>query len=438
MFNKLVILLAAPAVLAAQQTSDNGGYRQVSLAEAIKLAKENYVSTVTSANAIRSANNSVRAARGAYYPSLSFSAGQSKSAGERLNTQTNTLTGFASDWSYSTGLNTSITLFDGGGLGADLRKAKADVSSAEANQVATQAMVAFNVKQAYNAVLAANEQEAAARAALEVAEQNLRMTVARVNAGAANVADSLQQIVNVGNARISILAAQQNFRVASGNLSRYVSAPYLVTAVPGDTAEAPRSPIDSAMVMSLALDGPNIRALQSQLGANQATRSAARSAYLPTITASGGISGSGTQNLYGSGIGARPYPYSRSLSLRASYQIFNGFARENQVAAAEISIDNTNASLRDAKLANQQQIITQLGVIRNAEEQIRLYQISVRAAEEALRVNQQRYGAGVGTLVDVLNAQSSLASARFSMVQARLSYRNARAQIEQVIGRDLQ
>src|SRR5262245_1929757 len=303
---KLAILIAVPAVLAAQQGTD--AYRPISLAEAIKLAKENHVTAVTSANAIRSAGNSVRQARAAYYPTLSLSASQNKSAGERLNTQTNQLTAFASDWSYSTGVNAGLTLYDGGGLGADLRKAKADVASAEANQGATQAALIFNVKQAYNAVLAANESEAAARAALEVAEQNLRMTVARVNAGAANVADSLQQVVNVGNARISILSAQQLFRVASGTLSRYVSASYLVTALAGDTAEAQHPPIDSAAVMALALTGPNIRALESQLRANQASRRAARASYVPTISASAGFSGSGTQNLYGSGIGGeKPY-----------------------------------------------------------------------------------------------------------------------------------
>src|SRR5215468_3065406 len=279
MFSKLAILLAVPGVLAAQATPT---YRRVSLAEAIKLAQENYVSTVTSANAIRTASNSVRQARAAYFPSLSLSASQNKSAGERLNTQTNQLTGFASDWAYSTGVNAGITLYDGGALGADLRKAKADVASAEANGVATQAGLVFNVKQAYNAVLAANEQEAAARASLEVADQNLRMTVARVNAGAANVADSLQQVVNVGNARISILSAQQQIRVASGTLSRYVSASYLVTAMPSDTAEPQHPPIDSAAVMSLALAGPNIRALDAQLRSNQAARRSALSTYLPT------------------------------------------------------------------------------------------------------------------------------------------------------------
>ena len=82
-------------------------------------------------------------------------------------------------------------------------------------------------------------------------------------------------------------------------------------------------------------------------------------------------------------------------------------------------------------------VITQLGLIRNAEAQMRVNEISVRASEEALRVNQQRYALGAGTFVDVLTSQSQLIQARQGLIGARLNYRNARAQIEQVIGRDL-
>jgi len=119
-----------------------------------------------------------------------------------------------------------------------------------------------------------------------------------------------------------------------------------------------------------------------------------------------------------------------------SYPIFNRFQRENQIQTAEINIDNTQAQLKDARLVNQQTVITQLGLLRNAEAQMRVNQISVRAAEEALRVSQQRYALGAGTFVDVLTSQSQLIAARQQLINARLSYRNAKAQIEQVIGRD--
>jgi outer membrane protein len=435
MFTKsLIALLAAPAIAMAQQQPAEG-YRPITLAEAIKLAQENNVRAVTTGNAIRSANNLVRSTRANYLPSLSLSAGQSRSAGDRLG-QNGTLVDYVSQWQYNTGMNAQVTLFDGGKTAADIRARRADVTAAEASQAASQADLAFQVKQQYNAVLAAKEAEIVARAALEAASQNLAMTVARVNAGASNVADSLNAVVTVGNAQIQILNSQQSLRVASGALTRLVSTPYFVTAIAADTADIPRLAIDSAAIMALALNGPNIRQFDAQLSANQAAQRSAKAAYLPTVSTSANIQGGATKNLYGFG-GSSPYPYTRGISFSASYPIFNRYQRENAVQSAEINLQNTEANLRDAKLGNQQTILVQIGVMRNAEEKIRLQQISVRAAEEALRMNQQRYSVGMGTLIDVLNSQSQLVSARNALVSTRFEYRNARAQIEAVIGRDL-
>ena len=130
---------------------------------------------------------------------------------------------------------------------ADVRQRRADVQTQEATQVSTMSGVALQVKLAYNQVLQANEAEAAGRAQLAVANQNLAFTVAKVNAGAANVADSLNSIVQVGTAQLAILTAQQSLRSASATLTRYVSTPDLVTANPADTADLPRIRQDDHM-----------------------------------------------------------------------------------------------------------------------------------------------------------------------------------------------
>jgi outer membrane protein TolC len=125
------------------------------------------------------------------------------------------------------------------------------------------------------------------------------------------------------------------------------------------------------------------------------------------------------------------------VNLGLSYPIFNRYQRENAVAAAQINLENAQATLKDQRLSAQQIIITQMGALRNAEERIRVQQLNLRANLEDLRVNQQRYQLGAGLLLDVLTSQSALIQARQQLIQARLDYRNARAQIEAVIGRDL-
>jgi outer membrane protein len=64
-------------------------------------------------------------------------------------------------------------------------------------------------------------------------------------------------------------------------------------------------------------------------------------------------------------------------------------------------------------------------------------QASIAAAEEDLRVQQQRYALGVSTLLDLLTSQAQLNQARQALIQARLDGRIARAQLSALVGRDL-
>jgi outer membrane protein len=443
MFRKLVTLLAVPALASAQvvpqmpqaqkQGSADSTFRPISLADALRLAKENNVSNITANNSVRSSNLTVRSARAQLYPSLTASAGQGISAGDRVG-QSGTLVPYTPAWTYNSGITLNQTLFDAGKSFADVRAAKANVASAEANQVSQEFQVALNVKQQYNAILAAKELETAARAQLDLANQQLQVSIARVNAGAANVSDSLNNVVAVGQAQLNILNAQQSERAAAAALTRFVGTPYLVTAVSADTIELARAAIDSATLMQWALDGPTIRASAAQLSSAQAAQRSAKTLYFPTISASANYQGSGAGKY---GLGNDPYPYSRGLNLSLRFPIFNGYSRENQIATAQINEDNAAAQIRDQKLAAQQTIITQIGLLRNDEQKLIVNQINVRASEEALRVNQQRYALGAGTLLDVLTSQSNLINARQQLIQTRLDYRNAKAQIEALIGRDI-
>ena len=434
MFRQLIPLLAAPVWLGAQQPVTDTTFHPISMTEAVRLAKENNVSNITSANSVRSANNNVRSAKAAMYPDLTARASQSKSAGQRVGPG-NQLIDFVPAWSYSTGLRSNLTLFDAGKMFTDVRAAKANVSAAEATEVNTEYNVSLQVKQAYNAILAAKESEAAAQAQLEAAQLQLQTSIAKVKAGAANVSDSLRSVVQVGNAQLALLSAQNAYRTQSATLTRLVGTPYFVTADLADTVAHPVVPIDSASIMQLALSGPQIRQFEAQANAALAGERSAKAAYFPTLSASASYSGSGTSAVYG--LNNNPYPYTRGITFSLSYPLFNRFQRENQIASQQIAYQNAQAQLKDAKLGAQQNIITDIATLRNAEETMRVQAINVQASQEDLRVQQQRYNLGASTLLDVLTSQLTLVQARQSLIQARLDYRNAKAQIEAQIGRDL-
>jgi outer membrane protein TolC len=437
MFGKLIPLLVAPALVLAQVPAATPGdtmFHPISLQDAVRLARDNNVAGVTSANAIRTAQNTVRTARAGYYPTLNATAGQSRSTGDRVGPQ-NTVIPVASAWNYNTGLNSSLTLFDAGKTFADIRQRKADVETQEALQTTTLFALTLQVKTTYNSILAANESEAAGRAQLALAQEQLTTAIAKLNAGATTVSDSFRYVVAVGNARLAILSARTAAQAASATLTRYVATPYLVTAVASDTAALPITPIDSTAIMRMALDGPGIRQYQAQIASAVALERSVKTQYLPTVSAALSYGGTGVSSLYG--LNNNPFPFNKSVSVSASYPIFNRWQRETSVASAQIAHDNAEAQLRDQKLGTEASVIAEIGALRNAEEQMRVQQLNVRLDEEDLRVQQQRYALGAGLLLDLLQSQSNLITARQQLIQARLNYRNSRAQIEAIIGRDL-
>jgi outer membrane protein len=99
---------------------------------------------------------------------------------------------------------------------------------------------------------------------------------------------------------------------------------------------------------------------------------------------------------------------------------------------------NAQVALRDAQLAAQESLTHNIGALRGASQRVAIQVASVAAAEEDVRVQQQRYNIGASTLLDLVTSQAALATAEQALIQARYDYRIARAQLEALIGRDLQ
>lgn len=434
MLNRAVALaLLIPMMLQGQGVA-TGDARPISLEEAVRLAQQNAPSTVQARGQVRSSDAAVRSAYGAFIPSLNASLGSNRQGGSTFFQ--GELVPFRGDpWNFSRGLNSSLELFDGGRRFYELRSARADQDAAESNERLQMFTVEFNVKQQYFNILAAREARTAAEAQLAQAEGQFNAASARVAAGAATKSDSLRAVIEVGNARLAILTAENNIRVASASLTRLVGTPFQVTAAMGDTLGAPPAAIDSVELARWIQDAPATRQAQSNVTAARAARKAAKTPYLPTLTVGFNYNGSRTAETFAPTGG--PFSTSYATRFTVSYPIFNGFQREENVARANVAEDNAEAVLRDARLAVQQQLTQYLGALRLAESRVSIQQASVAAAEEDVRVQSQRYSLGSSTQLELLTSQTTLNQARYALIQARYEARTARAQIEALIGRPI-
>lgn len=421
------------------QAADDG--RPISLESAVDAARRSLPSAVQARGALRNAAAQRRSAIGAYIPSLSMNMGTGRTQGA-IFFQGNLVPLTGNPWNYTNGLSTNIELFDAGRRWFELKQASAQVEAADASSIATRYDVALQVKQQYYAVLAARETVSAARAQLEQADAQVQASIARVAAGAATKSDSLRSIIQVGNARLQLLTAENDLRVANSALTRLVSSDVAVTAEPADTAAIP----DEAALPSLedlermAVRGPAVEVALANVNAARMSRRGTRTQYLPTLTMSFNYGlNTASQEFAGNSVllFGQEAATRQTYNFNLQFPLFNGFSREAQQVTASVAVENAEASARDAQLAARQTLTQQLRSLQTAAARVAVQLASIEAAEEDLRVQQQRYQLGASTVLDLLTSQTQLNAARTALIQARLDARVAKAQIEALIGQDL-
>jgi len=429
-------LLALPAAATAQITdSARAALPAVTLAEAIRRSERVQPSVVSAMNAVENTDARVRSAFGAYLPSVraNGSGGPSFSAGaSRVDPTTGqVISGDRTNTSLNMGLSASIDLFTGFRRGAESRAARASNVAAEASLLDARYQQAYITTNQFFEALSAEDLVMVREASVRRAEEQLKVSIARLQAGSATRSDSLRSTVQLGNARLQLIQAQAALAAAEAQLARLIGETGRVRAADDSSFYAVVS-VDTAAVHAEAVaQSPQVRAAEATAAAADAQASVARAAYWPTasLTASTGWNGSAASgyDLFNN----------RSLNLGVSWNIFNGFQREQTVTVQNNARDLALAQAGDARREVSAAVIAQLAQLAAAGEAIEISQMSLEAAQEDLRVQQERYRLGASTIVDVLTSQEALTQAEVDAVTARFDYLAAKAQLEALIGRQL-
>ena len=293
--------VTTPADLAraAAAASDSTTGRPISLVEAIATAQRNAPSAIQAQGQVRAGHTSVRAAKAQFIPTVNVSTGLTRQ--NNVATRVNPTTGELSSNRYqsTTSLSANVDLFDGFRRINDLEAARATENAANTGVVATNANLAFSVKQQYFAALAAREAETAAEAQLAQAQQQLALSIAKLHALTATRSDSLRGIIAVSQAQLTLLTARNNRATADAALTRIIGSDVAVSATPnGLPADTGFVNLDSTTLASLAQANPNIQTAAANLTAARYSQKSARAAYYPTVSLSYGRNLSSSANSF--------------------------------------------------------------------------------------------------------------------------------------------
>ncbi|MDQ6634365.1 MAG: TolC family protein [Gemmatimonadota bacterium] len=401
-------LLDLPAVIA----------RALAVNPAVTVGEEN----------VRTARSEGRVANGAYLPSLGVTSNAQRSS---ILTATGA-PGSPSATAYSTSLLSSIELFTAGRRGADRSRAQADLSAAEATTISQRFAVTLLAERAFYETLRGSDLMTVANARVARAERGLRYAQDRVRAGTATRSDELRARLELTAGRQQQLAARDTLQTAAYSLGRLVGADGPVGAErPASLEPHPLALEDSEIVLLAIETAPSVLATEASARATAANTRAARALYAPDVRLTGGYNFANQSPIIGA---LRP---GWTLALGTTFPIFNGFQREDAVTRAEAASEIARVTAVDTRRLVRTEASRLLSALRFAEQNIALAGEAVTAAQEDLRVQTERYRAGISTALDRQTSELAVTQAELGLVAARYTYQITRATLEALVGRTL-
>lgn len=421
-------LQSLPPMSAAPQT--------VTLAQALLRSEQVSPTVVQSQNGIRSAELQVRTAKWRFVPQLAFSPQASllmSSGDSRLDPVTGeVISGNSSNPNYGFNITATMPIFDGFIRNYDLKAARAREDAATSTLVSTRFTNTLNVTNTFLTVLADKRLLAVDSTAVLSAEQQYNVAVAKLRAGSGSISDSLSALVALNNAKFTMLGHQNTLATDEALLGRAIGAEGRVGAVDDPAFYQLPAPIDTTVLRRDArASSPQLRAAQATLTALKQNHKASKAQYFPNLSISVG------DNFTANKASDYDLKGRKSLNLGLTFTPWTNFSREAQVENALIQVENQEASLADQQHQIDANLTAQFAAISNAQAQIQLSETSATAAETNLRVVTARYGQGVATITELLQAQTNLTQAQVNAVQARYAYLRAKVQIESILGRSL-
>ncbi len=404
------------------------------LRQCLRMAFQNNPHLQSSKFGIMENEARIREARAKYYPWLNIGA----SAGRYSNAETPDGAGSASRESYQAGIYASYTLFEGFGREAENDAAKAALEASRARYTQISSDLARDVTEIYYRLLQSRRMVTVAQKSLERAEVLLDYARARFENGLASRSDILKTKVERSNSDLTLIRARNSLLAASGHLNTLLGRPANKLIRIKDDMESGMLDLtlDSLSVRADVEDlintayksRPELRELNQQMKAQRAAIRMARSDYFPTIALDGNYTYNGES---ASDLNGTSY-----IGLSLSVPLFSGFARpaRSEQESWELRV------LEKVGQSLQNQISLEVWeaylAVKEAYERNMSNRIYYGNAVENLRIAEGEYREGVGSMPEVIDAETALVSAEENYVEALADFQISLAELKRAVGSD--
>lgn len=416
---------ASVPLLAANTPDINHPFTLVELTD---LALSNNPQTRIAWATIRESQAGVELARAGYWPSVNASYNYQR------NRQVNFTGGsVGAQTRYGPSINLSYLLWDFGSRSGSVDAAGYALTAAQLSGSQTLQDVILQVEQGYYQILGLSALRDADAKNVSDAQTSLDAAQQRKDSGLATIGDVYQAQAALAGAQLALQQTEGSLAVARGQLA--VAAGFAantkLTLAPWHTditVQLPQQDIDSLLKEARAAR-PELLAAKAREQQAAAALEAARGRGLPSLNLDANI-GRSTSLLNG----ARTTADSYSAGLSLSVPLFAGFADQAAEHQAQAAIDVAQASTDQLRQQVELEVWQAYQNVHTAAATLDTAAAQLKSAQQASDVTSARYKNGLGSILDTLTAQATLASARVQQVQARLNWFAALAALGHAVG----
>ena len=424
----LVVALSAGAALASAAATGPSApptemelSAPLTLGQCIALALEHHPALRGATYDVEGARAGVGAARASALPQVSMSGSYTQSEGTL-----GTGGGGTSPQGYSAALNVRQLLFDSGRTPALISQAESGASATLATRDQVEEVVVFGARQAYFGVLAAEQVLLARAQGQELAALNLRVAQVRYQEGVAPKADVTKAEVEVANAQLDLIRAENGVGLAYAMLNNALGLPpttqlTLVQEMPAPTA---RPALETSLAAAYENRSELTRARASVEAAHAAVR-VAGSVTKPALFATVGTDWASSSPTTDSG-------WTTGLAL--SFPLWDGGGTAARVRQTRAEVESAQAAYDSTKQQVGLEVQQAYLNVLEADQRVATADKLVAQAEENYRIAQGRYAGGVGPMIDVVDAETALTAARTAYAQARYDAQVTRARLHLAVG----
>jgi outer membrane protein TolC len=368
---------------------------------------------------------------------------------------------FGQNYTYTTTLALSQPVFQGGRIFAGMRAANDAREASRQTFAETRSRLTLAAQSAYLGAILARE-------LVQIQEENAKLADARLTqvqqlerAGRASRYDLLKARVDRANLEPALLQARSNRELADIELKQLLN-------YPGDAPIVLTSELDTASlreavatIVSSVSNGyvsrSSVRAAEATVDARHEGVRIARADFMPTFTVflNNGYtalpSTSGFPTVWGHTSAANCAPGSdptrvcqnngwypdRSFGVQMAWPLFDGLRTKGSVDLASAQERVARAQLEQAREQATVEVARARAEFARAEATFNAQQQNTNEADEAYRIAALRFERGLGTQLEVNDAQFSLLTARVNAARATIDYYLAAAELARSHGREV-